>query len=82
MRKYFAVILNVPKNFAIKLSSYMIKKMRQIASSQIEYLSNEPSFFTLNPTLSILHFAYFNFQPYRSGRSLNSKKPFLLENVP
>ena len=41
MRKYFAVILSVPKNFAIKLSSYMIQKMRQIAFSQIEHLSNE-----------------------------------------
>ena len=35
-----------------------------------------PPFFTLKP--STLHSSLFNFQPYSSGRSLTSKKPFLL----
>ena len=40
-------------------------------------MTPRPSFFTLNPTPSILHSASFNFQPYSRGWSLTSKKPFL-----
>ena len=35
------------------------------------------SFFTQNNTPSFIHFASFNFQPYRWGQSWTLKKPFL-----
>ena len=40
-----------------------------------------PSFFTLNPTPFILHYAFFNFQSYSRGWSLTSKKSFLFLNI-
>jgi hypothetical protein len=43
----------------------------------IPTLTRHPSFFTLNPTPSILNSASFNFQPDSKGWSLTSKKPFL-----
>ena len=54
--------------------------MYQIENRQL-LKTHHPSFFTLNPTPSLLHSASFKFKPYSRSRSVTQKIPLLYLSI-